>query len=132
MIVSPRVMRGNRSILSGFLAVAAVLSMSTGNALAAPTDGKAPNGAVDVALEAVADIAVTAIRIEPLGSSENALIGELSKPTTVSLKKTAPSEYVLSLENASIAATASTTLVAPPSAGTIRSIRPITESKGAA
>jgi type IV pilus secretin PilQ/predicted competence protein len=136
MIVSPRVMRGNRSIRSGLLAVAAVLCLVAGSASAAPSNEAAANGAAATSganstSELSADSAVTAIRIEPLGATENAIIGELSKPTGVTLKKTAPSEYVLSLENATLAEAAAATLVAPPSAGTIRSVRPLTDAKSA-
>lgn len=129
MIVSPRVMRGNRSLLSRLLAVVGALCLFAGDVAAAPDN--APDGA-SVPTDAGALAAVTAIRIEALGTNENALIGELSKPTTVSLKKTAPSEYVLSFDNASIDSAATSTLVAPPAAGTIRSVRPITEGAGAA
>jgi len=129
MIVSPRMIRGNRSILSRLLAVVAAVCVGTGNVAAAPES--APAGA-PAATEASSLAAVKAIRIEALGSTENALIGELSKPTTVTLKKTAPSEYILSFGNASIDTAAASTLVAPPTAGTIRSVRAITDGPGAA
>ena len=101
MILSPRLVRGNRSILSGILAVAAVLCLAASTASAAPTDAKdnAPvSGQAPAKALNAEQSAVTAIRIEALGSTENAIIGDLSKPTTVTLKKTAPSEYLLSLE----------------------------------
>ncbi|WKZ57930.1 MAG: type IV pilus secretin PilQ [Bdellovibrionota bacterium] len=65
--------------------------------------------------------------IEPIDGSQNMLIAETSTPSEFSLKRTAPSEYVLTLQGVSLGELPSETLVAPPSAGAIRSVRPVTQ-----
>jgi type IV pilus secretin PilQ/predicted competence protein len=93
----------------------------------AVADPAAPS-AVEAKVEAGAPAAksapvVTGVRIEALTSTENAITGELSLPAKASLKKTAPSEYLLSFTGASIDGAAANTLVAAPNTGAIRSIR---------
>jgi len=73
---------------------------------------------------------VTGVRIEALTSTDNAIMGELSLPAKATLKKTAPSEYLLSFAGASIDGAAANTLVAAPNTGAIRSIRTASSDEG--
>lgn len=134
MIVSPKIQRSNRSILSRLLAVVAVVcvsgTVSGGVAYAAPESLAAEAQAQTKTAPTERAPIVTGVRIEPLSSTENAIMGELNVPAKASLKKTAPSEYVLSFEGASIAEAATQTVVAAPNAGAIRSVRVAPESDG--
>lgn len=67
---------------------------------------------------------ISSYTIQALSPTENTLVIEGSSLSRNSLKRTAPSEYVLRLPGASLLDSAQETLVAPPGSGAIRSVRP--------
>ncbi|RMG44742.1 MAG: type IV pilus secretin family protein [Candidatus Dadabacteria bacterium] len=70
---------------------------------------------------------VVGLSLEPDINGGNMLVAEMNAAGFFTLKKTAPSEYVLRLENAAVAPQANRTILAPPESGAIRSVRPVTE-----
>lgn len=72
---------------------------------------------------------VTNIKLEQLDGSNNMLVTDVSSNGYFALKKTAPSEFVLTLQDASIEPAAMNTLVSAPSSGVIRSVRPVVQGK---
>ncbi len=71
---------------------------------------------------------LTGISLEPVVGGSAALIAELNQETSFNLKKTAPSEYVLTLNRTALDERAATTILAPPGqngAPRIRSVRPV-------
>jgi type IV pilus assembly protein PilQ len=60
-------------------------------------------------------------------TGNNMVVADVERPGFFALKKTAPSEYVLTIEGAQIAPSANTGLVAPASSGLIRSVRPVAD-----
>lgn len=60
-------------------------------------------------------------------SDQNMLIAEVSSSGVYSLKRTAPSEFVLTLENTELDSKIARPLLSLPSAGKIRSVRPMTQ-----
>jgi len=70
---------------------------------------------------------VTGISIEQVGGGENALVVNANSAGAFSLKRTAPSEYVLKLHDATLDAEATTTLLSQSGAMPIRSVRPVVE-----
>jgi type IV pilus secretin PilQ/predicted competence protein len=72
---------------------------------------------------------VVALSIDPVGPSENMIVAEVSGLSTYQLKRTAPSEYVLSIKGVEVDPAVATTLVAAPGTGHIRTVRPITSGE---
>lgn len=70
---------------------------------------------------------LTKLSIQSLGEGGNALIADMAEISEYSLKKTAPSEYVLRIKNSSLDSGAIATVLAPPAGGKIRSARPVSE-----
>lgn len=68
---------------------------------------------------------VNSVKLEPLGAGENSVIAEVSSAGFFTLKQSAQSEYVLSVEGATIEETAKIALVAPADSGAIRSVRTV-------
>lgn len=71
--------------------------------------------------------ALMGVSIEPIDGAQNMLVAELNAQANYSLRRTAPSEYTLTLEGVSLGELPSDTLLAPPSAGAIRSVRPVVQ-----
>lgn len=69
------------------------------------------------------------LSIESAGSGNNMVVADMESAGFFTLKKTAPSEYVLTLEGASLDPNAAGALVASPGTGRIRSVRPVSEGK---
>lgn len=67
------------------------------------------------------------LRIEPLDETSNIVVAEMNTAGFYTFTKSAPSEYVLRLEGASLTQDASQTLISPPGAGQIRTVRPVIE-----
>lgn len=67
---------------------------------------------------------LAAIRFEKTGIKSNQLVLDMDSAGVYSLKRTAPSEFVLRLEDAKLSESANQVLVAPSSEGKIRSVRP--------
>ncbi|MBX7143744.1 MAG: type IV pilus secretin PilQ [Oligoflexia bacterium] len=72
------------------------------------------------------------LSIEKLSAGSNAVVADMKSPGFFTLKKTAPSEYVLTLEGAGLDSSISQALVSPPSSGAIRSVRPVTKGNDVA
>ena len=70
---------------------------------------------------------LTGMSIEDIGAQANMLVVDMESAGFYSLKKTAPSEYVLRLEGAMLEEDAANAIVAPPQSGQIRSVRPIVQ-----
>lgn len=70
---------------------------------------------------------IDSIELQPLSAGHNMLLVQMSDSKPYALEKTAPSEYVLKIENAGIDPDAATTVLAPPGTGAIRSVRPVSE-----
>lgn len=70
---------------------------------------------------------VLGLSIETVAPGANMVVADMERPGFFALKKTAPSEYVLTIEGAQIAPAANTGLVAPASSGLIRSVRPVAQ-----
>ena len=68
-------------------------------------------------------------RFETVGPKQNELVLDMESAGFYTLKKTAPSEYVLDLEDAVLAPSIASTVVAKPGSGKIRSAR-VTEKDG--
>lgn len=69
--------------------------------------------------------AITSLDIKNLGTSGNSLVAALTSISKYSLKKTAPSEYVLTLEDTNLPLELQQTIISPPGIGAIRSVRPL-------
>jgi type IV pilus assembly protein PilQ len=67
---------------------------------------------------------LAAIRFERAGAARNQLVLDMDSAGVYSLKRTAPSEFVLRLEDATLSEAANQVLVAPSTDGKIRSVRP--------
>ncbi len=63
------------------------------------------------------------------GTTGNMIVADMESAGFFTLKKTAPSEYVLTLEGAALDPSASAALVAAPGSGQIRSVRPVPQGK---
>lgn len=92
------------------------------------------NSAADTAAAATteeADLrpALRGLSIENAGTGGNMIVADMASAGFYSLKKTAPSEYVLTIEGASLDPAAAGSLVASPGTGQIRSVRPISQGK---
>lgn len=83
-----------------------------------------PEGLVEVNEEY--DTTVKSVSIEELGGEGNVMVAEVSAPGIYTLNQTAPSEYVLTIDNAKVEAE-QTAMVAPPQSGLIRSVRAVQE-----
>lgn len=81
----------------------------------ASTDAAAENASARLA----------AMRFEKVGSASNQLVIDMDSAGVYSLKRTAPSEFVLRLEDATLSDSANQVLVAPSKDGKIRSVRPM-------
>ncbi|MCB0318134.1 MAG: AMIN domain-containing protein, partial [Bdellovibrionales bacterium] len=66
------------------------------------------------------------LQIKPAGEGENYLVAEMESAGIFSLTKTAPSEYVVTIEKATVDQSVTPVLAAPKS-GEIRSVRPVVE-----
>ena len=69
------------------------------------------------------------VQIEALGEGQNMIIADMESAGFFSLKRSAPSEYVLTLEKATLAPTAGETKLAPAGSGLIRSVRPLVDGQ---
>lgn len=67
------------------------------------------------------------LQLESLGEGRNAVVAQMHSAGFYTFVKTAPSEYVLTLEKATLETSADKTLVAPREAGQIRSVRPVVQ-----
>lgn len=63
------------------------------------------------------------------GTTGNMIVADMESAGFFTLKKTAPSEYVLTLEGAALDPSAGGSLVASPGSGQIRSVRPVAQGK---
>ncbi len=72
------------------------------------------------------------LHFEQLGQGSNALVADMQSTGLYTFNKTAPSEYVLTLENAQIAENVERTLLAPRTDGVIRSVRAVQEGENVA
>jgi type IV pilus assembly protein PilQ len=72
---------------------------------------------------------VIGLSIQNLDTQDNMMLAELSAPGAYSLKRTAPSEYVLTVEGAALDPVVNQTIVSPPSSGQIRSVRPVVQGE---
>jgi type IV pilus secretin PilQ/predicted competence protein len=86
-------------------------------------------GALPQSVVADSDNRLVGLSLEQIAHGQNMVVADLSSGTPYKLKKTAPSEYVLTLENTALDPVAARTLLAPPESGAIRSVRPITGGK---
>ncbi len=68
---------------------------------------------------------LTGIKFEQTGPGKNRVIAEVTSAGVFNLKKTAASEFVLTLEDATLDENATQAIVAPPASGLIRSVRPV-------
>ena len=68
------------------------------------------------------------LQIKPAGDGANYLVAEMEAAGIFSMRKTAPSEYVVTLEGADIDPSV-TPVLATPKSGEIRSVRPVVEGK---
>lgn len=72
--------------------------------------------------------AVTSLALERAGSLGSRIVAQIEGSPEFALTKTAPSEYVLTVEKAALeVASTGTTIVAPPSENGIRSVRAVSE-----
>lgn len=93
-------------------------------------------GAVEAATGAASETAEVA-SLKPLlrglsiesADTGNMIVADMESAGFYTLKKTAPSEYVLTLEGASLDPAAAGALVASPGTGEIRSVRPLTQGR---
>lgn len=82
-------------------------------------------GASTVAAKGVEGMTrVTALSVENAGTGKNVLVADLDAASPYTLKRTAPSEYVLTIKNVDLDAQAASTLIAPQGSGAIRTVRP--------
>lgn len=72
---------------------------------------------------------ITGLSIEKGSRHGNAVVATMSGEGQFSFKKTAPSEYVLTIKDAPIDPALASTVVAPQGSGAIRSVRPVMEGK---
>lgn len=72
---------------------------------------------------------ITAISIDNAPHHGNAVIAAMRGEGEFTFKKTAPSEYILTIKDASIDESLTSTLVAAPGSGSIRSVRPISQGR---
>ncbi len=72
---------------------------------------------------------LTSFNLERTENGGNMLIANVTSAGAYSLKRTAPSEYVLKLENTKLDEMAMQTIVSPPSSGVIRSVRPVAQGE---
>lgn len=72
------------------------------------------------------------LSIEKAGTTSNAVVADMKSPGFFTLKKTAPSEYVLTLEGAVLDSSVSQALVSPAGSGVIRSVRPVAKGNDVA
>lgn len=72
---------------------------------------------------------VTNVSIAQVSGQDNAVVAEMTMPSVYTLKRTAPSEYVLTLEGVSLESGMTNTLIAPPGSGLIRSVRPVVQGE---
>jgi len=79
----------------------------------------------DAAPAAVERPRIVALSIDPVGPSENMIVAEVTSSNGFQLKRTAPSEYVLSIKGVEVDPAIATTLVASPGSGHIRTVRPV-------
>ncbi len=93
---------------------------------ALPEVAVAEVGTVEVAeVENIERPRIVALSLEPVAPGENMIVAQISGNPMFDLKRTAPSEYVLSVDGAEVDASAMNTLVAVPGAGQIRTVRPV-------
>jgi type IV pilus assembly protein PilQ len=69
------------------------------------------------------------LSLESLGSGENRVVASVSAAGVYTVNKTAPSEFVITLEDATAEPQVMRTLVSPPESGLIRSVRPVQQGK---
>ncbi len=70
---------------------------------------------------------LASLSIESLGPDQNIVVAQMTSGGAFTLQKTAPSEHILRLENASLEPSAAGALLAPPMSGHIRAVRPTME-----
>lgn len=70
---------------------------------------------------------LTNLLINDMPGGENRLVADMDSAGFFSLKRTAPSEYVLKLEGATFNSQSVQTILAAPNSGAIRSVRPVKE-----
>ncbi|MBN8550141.1 MAG: type IV pilus secretin PilQ [Deltaproteobacteria bacterium] len=86
------------------------------------------NAAADATEVATLKPLLRGLSIEP-AENGNMIVADMESAGFYTLKKTATSEYVLTLEGASLDPSAAGALVASPGTGEIRSVRPITQGR---
>ncbi|RMD85624.1 MAG: hypothetical protein D6808_04885, partial [Candidatus Dadabacteria bacterium] len=68
---------------------------------------------------------LSSLKIEQIGDRKNRVVAQISSAGVYTVRRTAPSEYVVSIKGASIAKGTQTVIVAPPDTGLIRSVRAV-------
>jgi len=72
-------------------------------------------------------LALVGLRIEPRGKGSNRLVAELESAGFYTFRRTAQSEYVLTLEGAQLSPAVEKAILAPPDSGSIRAVRPVVD-----
>jgi len=72
---------------------------------------------------------LTGLALEEITPGQNRVVATVSSAGTYTVRRTAPSEHVVTLEDATIDRSAMGTLVSPPQSGLIRSVRPVQDGK---
>ncbi len=92
---------------------------------ASSSDDLAKAASEEIATQQVSRPRVNGVKIESASEGGNMVVADMSATAEFGLKRTAPSEYVLTLKGASIDPVAMTTLLAPAASGMVRSVRPV-------
>ncbi len=79
----------------------------------------------DLIAAALGSPQLVGLSLEQKGRDNNIVVAEVTSAGTYMMQKTAPSEHVVTLEDATIAPAAMRTLVSPPQSGLIRSVRAV-------
>lgn len=86
---------------------------------------------IEMQRDAVAETAkgprLSQLKIEQLDEVNNILVAEMDAAGFYTFSKTAPSEYVLTLEGATLEPQADETIIAPPGTGQIRTVRTLSQ-----
>ncbi|NLF25469.1 MAG: type IV pilus secretin PilQ [Deltaproteobacteria bacterium] len=100
--------------------------------LALPASDSSPVEATEVAAVPTSDAAKSALvglRIESRGQGSNALVAEMESAGFYTFKRSAQSEYVLTLEDVQLSPVIEKAIVAPQGSGSIRAARPIADGE---
>ncbi len=114
-----------------------VASMGESNAdAAAPAEAlaSADNVTASATTETVASTEelqpkLVGLTLEETKPGQNRIVAQVTSAGTYTLNRTAPSEYVVTLEDATMDPQVMRTLISPPQSGLIRSVRPVQEGR---